>query len=111
MQLEWYYRACQQLGEALAQNDLGKDVKMEYDDQDRHPTIDFFVPINELDEGDIILRIYFDPYNQEFYFKGQIDEFEAKLKVEPIWGILEYAKECYEDYLNEDQNEVDDEIV
>ncbi|MFD2630115.1 hypothetical protein [Oceanobacillus kapialis] len=111
MHLEWFDRVCEELQDSL------NAICEKYDENGRltiergakHPRLDFFTYSGE-EDIDYFCTLYFDPYNEEFYFQTIDPEYglTSKVLLDDIDDILDYVHESFHDYIEADFIETDD---
>ncbi|WP_404458459.1 hypothetical protein [Oceanobacillus kapialis] len=112
MHLEWFDRVCEELQDSL------NAICEKYDDENgrlaiergaKHPRLDFFTYSGE-EDIDYFCTLYFDPYNEEFYFQTIDPEYglTSKVLLDDIDDILDYVHESFHDYIEADFIETDD---
>lgn len=95
--LEWFnrvytnledelYEACD-LIEAMIENEL---FAVSSSEGEKHPSIHVKYSIPGLDYEGEQITIYFDPYNQEFYFNKADEELEVRVMLKTLDDIVEY---------------------
>lgn len=114
--LEWFERvytnledklhdACELMEELIESGYLS----ISSSEGEKHPSIHVEYSIPDLDFEEVI-TIYFDPYNQEFYFLEEDDELEVRVMLKSLDDIVGYIHHTIHDSVSHEVAAEDDEF-
>lgn len=114
MTVEWFDRVSSELQDHLESicekyDEVGH---MSIEKGAKHPRIEFFLETED-DDREYFCTLFFDPYNNEFYMES-VDlylEQHSRTILEDIEDIIDAVHESFHDYLNDDDDVPDEELI
>ncbi|MCM3440610.1 hypothetical protein AB3Z07_15635 [Metabacillus halosaccharovorans] len=110
MSMEWFDRVSSELQDHLESicEKYDQEGNMSIDRGAKHPRIEFFIETED-DDREYFCTLFFDPYNEEFYFETFDFEYEQTTRtiLADIEEIIEAVHDSFHVYIND---VVDDEF-
>jgi len=112
MSMEWFDRVSSELQDHLESicEKYDQEGNMSIDRGAKHPRIEFFIETDD-DDREYFCTLFFDPYNEEFYFETFDFEYEQTTRtiLADIEEIIEAVHESFHVYINDEvEDEIDD---
>lgn len=110
--MEWFDRVSSELQDHLESicEKYDQEGNMSIDRGAKHPRIEFFIETDD-DDREYFCTLFFDPYNEEFYFETFDFEYEQTTRtiLADIEEIIEAVHESFHVYINDEvEDEIDD---
>ncbi|WP_226527388.1 hypothetical protein [Metabacillus niabensis] len=115
MSMEWFDRVSSELQDHLESicEKYDQEGNMSIDRGAKHPRIEFFIETED-DDREYFCTLFFDPYNEEFYFETFDFEYEQTTRtiLADIEEIIEAVHESFHEYINDEvEEEFDDDVI
>ncbi|WP_026560770.1 hypothetical protein [Bacillus sp. J37] len=108
MSMEWFDRVSSELQDHLESicDKYDQEGNMSIDRGAKHPRIEFFIETED-DDREYFCTLFFDPYNEEFYFETFDFEYEQTTRtiLADIEEIIEAVHESFHVYINDELDE------
>ncbi len=106
--MEWFDRVSSELQDHLESicDKYDQEGNMSIDRGAKHPRIEFFIETED-DDREYFCTLFFDPYNEEFYFETFDFEYEQTTRtiLADIEEIIEAVHESFHVYINDELDE------